>query len=172
MENVRLFWCHGSLSQPWGTKSKELADIAQSMGLTMEALDFQDLDSPDDRVVRMAEKLAAHDTPAIIAGSSMGGYVASAAARNANVIGLFLLAPAFYFPGYDVHVFSGLPESITVIHGWEDEVVPVDNSIRFAGQHRANLHILPDDHRLSASLDTIGTLFAQFLDTYMPQEQE
>lgn len=171
MENVRLIWCHGSLSQPWGTKSKGLADIAQAMGLTMEALDFQDLENPDDRVERLVAKLAEAKTPAIIAGSSMGGYVASAAAKNANVKGLFLLAPAFYFPGYDVHVFSGLPKPISVVHGWNDEVVPVENSIRFARQHKAKLHIVPDGHRLSESLDIIGTLFAEFLDTFVPQEE-
>lgn len=170
MENVRLIWCHGSLSQPWGTKSKELADIAQAMGVTMEALDFQDLENPDERVERMVAKLKEADTPAVLAGSSMGGYVASAAARHSDVAGLFLLAPAFYFKGYDVHVFSGLPEAISIIHGWDDDVVPVENSIRFAGLHKANLHLVPDGHRLSGSLDSIGTLFAHFLSSFAPGE--
>ncbi len=47
--------------------------------------------------------------------------------------------------------------------------MPVDNSIRFAGQHKANLHILPDEHRLSESVNTIGTLFAHFLDSLKTQ---
>lgn len=164
MSDVRLIWCHGSLSQPWGAKSKALADIASAAGLTMEGLDFQDLENPDDRVERLVATLQETDKPAILCGSSMGGYVAAAAARHANTLGLFLLAPAFYFQGYATHVFTGLPETITVIHGWQDDVVPVDNAIRFAKQHKAELHILPDDHRLSSSIDTLGVLFADFLD--------
>ncbi len=163
MTDAQLIWCHGSLSQPWGEKSKFLADNAKSHGLTMDAVDFQDLENPDQRVERLIAKINETDKPAILVGSSMGGYVASAAARQTNVLGLFLLAPAFYFQGYDVHVFSGMPKTISVVHGWQDDVVPVENSIRFAKLHKADLHILPDGHRLSESLETIGTLFSHFL---------
>lgn len=163
MNDIRLIWCHGSLSQPWGAKSKGLAEVAQQSGLTMDAIDFQDLDDPDLRVERLVEKLGASDSPTILVGSSMGGYVASAAAKHSNVLGLYLLAPAFYLPGYKVHVFSGLPETITVVHGWDDDVVPAENSIRFSKQHKADLHLLPDGHRLSESLPTLGVLFANFL---------
>lgn len=170
MTEATLIWCHGSLSQPWGTKSKALAEIAQNAGMTMDALDFQDLDEADSRVDRLVEHLENTSKPVILAGSSMGGYVASAAAKRVEVAGLFLLAPAFYLPGYAVHVFSNLPTAISVIHGWQDDVVPVDNSIRFAGQHRANLHLLPDGHRLSESVDTIGNLFDHFLKTLTKQD--
>jgi len=169
MTEATLIWCHGSLSQPWGTKSKTLADIALNAGLTMDALDFQDLEQADQRVERLVSTLENTTKPVILAGSSMGGYVASTAAKHIEVAGLFLLAPAFYLPGYATHVFSNLPNTISVIHGWQDDVVPVDNSIRFAGRHKANLHILPDEHRLSQSIDTIGTLFAHFLDTLTTQ---
>lgn len=168
MTDVSLIWCHGSQSQPWGEKSKSLADVAQSAGMTMDAVDFQDLENPDQRVDRLLEKIG-DSTPAILVGSSMGGYVASAAAKQANVIGLFLLAPAFYFPGYAVHVFSGLPKTISVVHGWEDDVVPVDNSIRFSKLHKADLHILADGHRLSDSIPEIGVLFAHFLENVKAQ---
>lgn len=168
--NTNLIWCHGSLSQPWGTKSKSLAHTATGLGLTMEAPDFQDLEKPDTRVERLVDHLG--DAPAILAGSSMGGYVACAAAKRVQVAGLFLLAPAFYFPGYDVHVFSNLPETVWLVHGWNDDVVPVENSIRFAGQHKANLHIIDDDHRLSASVDHINWLFGRFLETIASRNGE
>lgn len=165
MTDATLIWCHGSLSQPWGEKSKSLADIAQAAGMTMDAVDFQDLENPDQRVSRLIAKLEESGKPAILAGSSMGGYVASAAARHADILGLFLLAPAFYLPGYAMHVFSGLPKPVSVIHGWDDDVVPVENSIRFAKLHKASLHLLPDDHRLSNSLPEIGAVFSHFLAT-------
>jgi pimeloyl-ACP methyl ester carboxylesterase len=163
MPDCRLLWCHGSLSQPWGTKSLALADVAGEFGLTMEGPDFSDLADPDERVERLASILAEDDRPAILAGSSMGGYVAAAAAMQAKVPALFLLAPAFYLPGYAVHVFPALPGRVTVVHGWDDDVVPPDNAIRFARTHKATLHVLADGHRLEASIETLGILFARFL---------
>lgn len=159
-----LYWCHGSLGQPWGAKSKALSHIAEQAGLTMIAPDFRKTEAPDERVAMLAELLAESDKPAIIAGSSMGGYVAAAATARADVRGLFLLAPAFYFPGYAVHVFSSLPPAVTVVHGWTDDVVPVDNSIRFARTHRADLHVVADGHRLQKSIDPLCLLFASFLE--------
>jgi pimeloyl-ACP methyl ester carboxylesterase len=163
MTDCRLLWCHGSLSCPWGTKSTALAETAREFGLAMEGPDFSDLDAPDARVERLAAVLAEDNRPAILAGSSMGGYVAATTAMRARVAGLFLLAPAFYLPGYATHVFSGLPDPVTVIHGWDDDVVPVDNSIRFARTHKAALHVVADGHRLEGSTAALCALFARFL---------
>jgi alpha-beta hydrolase superfamily lysophospholipase len=164
-EEQCLIWCHGAQATPWGDKSRTLAATAQRFGLTMDAVDFQDLDDPDQRVERLVARLDETGKPAIVAGSSMGGYVAAAASARMNVLGLFLTAPALYLPGYALHVFSGLPATVRVVHGWADDVVPADNSIRFARQHRATLHLLNDGHRLSNSLDELGALFARFLET-------
>jgi len=163
MSDVKLIWCHGSLGQPWGTKSTALAKAAKELGLTMEAPDFRETENPDDRVTMLLDLLKDSDQPVILAGSSMGGYVTTAAAKSCEISGLFLLAPAFYLPGYDVHVFSNLPEKVTVVHGWSDEVVPVENSIRFAKGHKATLHIIDDDHRLQHSTETLCSLFTNFL---------
>lgn len=171
MNDPCLIWCHGSLATPWGNKSRSLADTARRLGLAMEALDFQDLDNADQRVGRLAARLDREDRPAILAGSSMGGYVAAAASALADVRGLFVLAPAFYLQGYAVQDFPGLPESVTVVHGWRDEVVPVSNAIRFARHHAATLHVFDDDHRLAGSLDAINALFARFLETVLTRKE-
>jgi predicted alpha/beta hydrolase family esterase len=163
MNQTRLIWCHGYLGQPWGDKSKQLAKIAENAGLNMDAIDFQDLENPDERVERLVTKLSEKAMPTILCGSSMGGYVAATTARHIPIKGLFLLAPAFYLPNYDTHVFTDLPEALTVVHGWEDDVVPVENSIRFGGLHKASLHILPDDHRLSKCIPDLCILFDGFL---------
>lgn len=163
MSNHTLIWCHGSLGKPWGTKSTALGETAKELGLTMDAPDFRDTENPDQRVDKLVDILEAADTPVILAGSSMGGYVAAAAAKRIEVQGLFLVAPAFYFPGYDVHVFSNLPSALTLVHGWSDDVVPVENSIRFAKTHKATLHIIEDDHRLQGSTEQLCSLFAGFL---------
>jgi len=165
MNNACLIWCHGAQSQPWGNKSKSLADTASAAGFSMDAINFQDMPNADDRVARLVDKLKEIGKPAILSGSSMGGYVACAAAKQADILGLFLLAPAFYLPNYDIHVFSGLPKTISVIHGWNDDVVPVESSIRFSKLHKASLHILDDGHRLENSMAAINPLFARFLET-------
>ncbi|BCS88274.1 alpha/beta hydrolase [Pseudodesulfovibrio sediminis] len=163
MSDINLIWCHGSLGEPWGTKSKALAETSAQLGLTMEAPDFRETEDPDLRVQWLLDLLEEKTGPTILAGSSMGGYVATAAAKHANVLGLFLLAPAFYFPGYDIHVFTKLPPVITVVHGWDDDVVPVEHAIRFAKGHKADLHIFDDNHRLQNSTGTLCTLFSSFL---------
>ncbi|MBI9079445.1 MAG: alpha/beta fold hydrolase [Pseudodesulfovibrio sp.] len=170
MNNACLIWCHGSQSQPWGNKSKSLADTASAAGLSMDALDFQDMPNADDRVTLLVDKVKSIGRPAILAGSSMGGYVACAASKDANILGLFLLAPAFYLPNYDRHVFSGLPKNISMVHGWNDNVIPVENSIRFSKLHKANLHILNDDHRLENSTGIINHLFVHFLKSIASRE--
>ncbi|MUM77861.1 alpha/beta fold hydrolase [Pseudodesulfovibrio sp. F-1] len=165
MTDSRLIWCHGSLAAPWGRKSTALARTAGRLGLSMEAPDFRDLDGPDQRVERLADALAQETRPVILAGSSMGGYVAAAACARSEVAALFLVAPAFFLPGYALDTFTGLPPAVTVVHGWGDEVVPVDNVLRFARRHRASLHILDDDHSLANSLERIDLLFASFLES-------
>ncbi|BDQ37360.1 hypothetical protein SYK_17200 [Pseudodesulfovibrio nedwellii] len=165
MTKPTLIWCHGSLSHPWGAKSKALAATAKELGLSMEAPDFQNIENADERVEHLVKRLKALDGPPILVGSSMGGYVAAAAARHVKTKGLFLLAPAFYLQGYALHVFTNLPKKLTVIHGWTDDVVPVDNSLRFAKTHKANLHVFNDTHRLENSTDRLCAIFNRFLIT-------
>jgi pimeloyl-ACP methyl ester carboxylesterase len=99
----------------------------------------------------------------VLAGSSMGGHVCAAAAQRLPVSGLFLLAPAFYMPGYEAHTPQSVPCPTAIVHGWHDAIVPVDNSIRWAREQGATLHVLDSDHRLQDRIDAICLLFAQFL---------
>ena len=52
---------------------------------------------------------------------------------------------------------------ITIVHGWHDDVVPVDNSIRFARQCAATLHIVDGDHRLTANIEEINAYLDRFV---------
>ncbi|WP_018125675.1 alpha/beta hydrolase [Desulfovibrio oxyclinae] len=157
-----VIWSHGAEAPPWGTKSIRLAAIANEMGFEFQAPDFTDLSSPDDRTERLAA-LIDDRQPDVLAGSSMGGYASLAAGSNKVIPGLFLLAPALYMPGYAITEFSPKASAITVIHGWRDEVVPVENSIHFASKHLTNLHIIDADHRLAGRTNDIAELFRLFL---------
>jgi fermentation-respiration switch protein FrsA (DUF1100 family) len=66
---------------------------------------------------------------------------------------------------------QGLPElrasvldcPAAVVHGWRDDVVPFEHSVRFAQAYRAALHLLESDHRLHNQIRVIQYLFEYFL---------
>ena len=89
---------------------------------------------------------------------------ASASARLEDVRGLFLIAPAFYMPGYEGLTPEPQARKVAIVHGWRDEVVPAANSVRFAAKHRATLHLIDGDHRLGDRLFEINRFFDWFLD--------
>ena len=45
-----------------------------------------------------------------------------------------------------------------------DDVVPIDNSIRYAREHRATLHAIDSDHRMTANIQDIVRFLKIFLD--------
>ena len=95
----------------------------------------------------------------------MGGHVATAAAEAVAAIGLFVLAPAYYMPG-DENLTPRAPDiPIAIVHGWHDDIVPVEHSIRFARQSAATLHVVDGDHRLTANIDEINEYLDYFITT-------
>ena len=93
----------------------------------------------------------------------MGGYVSTVASATLLPNGLFLMAPAFYLPGYGEQEPIACAGMTEIVHGWKDEVVPVENIIDFAARHSVILHLIDDDHQLIRSLDLIAEFFAAFL---------
>ena len=80
-------------------------------------------------------------------------------------VGLFLLAPALYLPGYQEHLPASLPACpIRIVHGWRDDVVPPEGSQRFAAEHRAELLLVDGDHRLTEKLPAICRYLQGFLE--------
>ena len=117
-------------------------------------------DARVDKLLSVARPFAGR---VVLAGSSMGGHVAAAAARSLNARGLFLLAPAFYMPGFEVFTPRNVGCPAVIVHGWLDDIVPVDHSIRWAHEHRATLHVLDSDHRLQDQLPSICQYLRAFL---------
>lgn len=98
----------------------------------------------------------------------MGGYVATVASMVLKPAGLFLIAPAFYMPGYPEQNPTPNAKAVSVAHGWSDDVIPAEHSIRFAQKFRTTTgmqpHLIEEDHRLSAELPFLCLLFGRFLD--------
>lgn len=158
-----VVFSHGKESGPWGSKIVRLSEVARALGIEVESLDYQGLDDPRARVAKLIAAGKGFPGPLVLVGSSLGGHVAAAAAAVLPVRGLFLLAPAFYMPGFEAHTPQAVACPVTIVHGWRDVVVPVDNSIRWAREHHAALHILDSDHRLQDRIEAIGRIFGDFL---------
>jgi pimeloyl-ACP methyl ester carboxylesterase len=156
---------HGQESGPWGTKILALADVARAAGHAVESLDYRGMADPLARARKLVAWCHAQPSPAILVGSSMGGYVALSAASEVGAAGLFLLAPALYVPGYDAIPLPPPPACrITIIHGWQDEVLPWFGSTRYGELCGARVVLVQDDHRLVADLASLCRTFRLFLD--------
>lgn len=154
-------FAHGKESGPWGSKIIRLAQVAKDYGFAVDSPDYSDLDDAGDRIERLLARQPA-GAPLVVYGSSMGGYVSAMACQALRPDALFLLAPALYLPGYPGEPAS-CPGDTVVVHGWRDNIVPCDQSLRFARERHAALHLVDDGHRLIDSLDLIARLFEQQL---------
>ena len=163
---TRPFVCfsHGQESGPWGTKIKVMAATARDMGCEVDSVDYQGIADPAERVDKLVAFGKQIAGPILLVGSSMGGHVATAAAAKVNACGLFVLAPAYYMPGYEAMTPAAPDIPVEIVHGWRDDIVPVDNSIRYAREHGATLHIVDGDHRLTANIDEITVWLARMIE--------
>lgn len=164
MTRPTVIFSHGQESGPWGTKIRAMAEVVRNLGCEADSVDYQGIADPQDRVTKLLEACRGIDNRLVLVGSSMGGYVATAAAGKLNSAGLFVLAPAFYMPEFDATTPDAPDIPILIVHGWHDDVVPVDNSIRFAQNCAATLHIVDGDHRLTDNIDDINDCLIRFID--------
>ena len=160
-----VIFSHGQESGPWGTKIRAMAERVKSLGCEVESIDYQGIADPTERVEKCIRKCADIEDKLILVGSSMGGHVATAAAERLGAAGLFVLAPAFFMEGYEDLTPEPPSMPICIVHGWHDDVVPVENSIRYARSCSATLHIVDGDHRLTANIDEINEYLRQFMNS-------
>jgi alpha/beta superfamily hydrolase len=158
-----VVFSHGQESGPWGTKIQSMAETVRNLGCRAESVDYQGIADPSERVDKLKQHCAGFTLPLLLVGSSMGGHVATAAAAQLHAVGLFVLAPAYYMEDFDVPTPPPPDIPLCIVHGWRDDVVPVDNSIRYARACHATLHIVNGDHRLTDNLDEINLYLQYFL---------
>jgi len=140
-----------------------MAELVKGLGYAADSIDYQGIADPTARVEKCVRECAEIDGDIVLVGSSMGGHVATAAAAQVGALGLFVLAPAYFMEGYE-DLTPPPPETpICIVHGWHDDIVPVDNSIRYARSCGATLHLVDGDHRLTANLEEINEYLRYFL---------
>ena len=162
---MHVVFSHGLESGPWGSKITAMAEVARRSGASVESVDYQGMREPQARVEKLSAVLAEHNRrDVVLVGSSMGGHVATAVAQDHKILGLFVLAPAFYMPGYEA-LTPSLPDCpMAIVHGWHDDVVPVGNTLRFAEAGTVTVHLVDSDHRLASALPDVCGWFGVFLE--------
>lgn len=161
-----VVFAHGKESGPWGTKITQLADVAKRRGYAVLSPDYSFTLDPQARVAHLLQLNPQASKSLVLVGSSMGGYVSAMACAALNPTALFLMAPALYFPGWDEEP-EGIPALASVVHGWRDDIVPVERGQRFAARHRAALHVIDSGHTLNDQLPLLCTLFDDLLQRAM-----
>ena len=160
-----VIFSHGQESGPWGSKIRAMSEMVREMGCAADSVDYQGIEDPTARVEKLLRECSDISDPLILVGSSMGGHVATAAAEDLGAAGLFVLAPAFYMEGFEALTPPPPSMPICIVHGWHDDIVPVESSIRYARQCSATLHLVNGNHRLTDNIDEINEYLSQFIRT-------
>ena len=164
---------HGFESGRDATKVTALAEAAHRLGWSCERPDYTDLDACRDvgelgdvparlqRLLALAVPAAARG-PLVLAGSSLGAYISALTSLHVPVAALFLMAPPIRMGQADPLDAARVPTSI--IHGWDDELIPPAHVVDWAQPRRARLLLVDDSHRLSAHVKDSADAFASLLE--------
>jgi predicted alpha/beta-hydrolase family hydrolase len=163
---------HGFESGPDATKVTALAAAAERCGWTHERPDYTDLDAKravgefGDVMARLQRLhalagAAAERGPLVLAGSSLGAWISARVSLQVPVAGLFLLAPPVRMAPAPALEAAAVPTSI--VHGWDDELIPAADVVAWAQPRRARLLLVDDSHRLSAHVAETADAFAALL---------
>lgn len=168
MPAIHVFLSHGLESGPLSTKIQALKQAAEAFpNIKAFAIDHQSTKDPATRLEQMRSAMAgenADPSHTILAGSSMGGWVCAQTSAQQPVLGCFLLAPALALPDYPQSSPHIQAQHVQIIHGWQDDVVPITPVLQLAMSQNLPTLALPDGHRLINSVPRVVTEFQQFLE--------
>lgn len=160
----KFYFFHGLESTPTGSKYQRLKEEFKDYEL--QSPDFQGMDL-EERLEK-ALRITAHETDLVIVGSSFGGLLASAlySLHPERIAALVLMAPALHRADAQAYV-ERLPtqDRIVVIHGRDDDVVPLDAVRSFLKDHLIEVVEVDDGHRLAQSQDLMVEATRRFLES-------
>lgn len=163
IEDNVVYFAHGMESGPWGTKIKALSKVAKNLGFHIESPDYTSTKEPDKRVEMLLKLNPKANKNLVLVGSSMGAYVSTVACETIKPQGLFLLAPAFYIPKFKFQEPQPNATEILIIHAWGDEIIPVEDIIRYSQKYKTPLYLVDSDHTLKSQIPLLESLFELFL---------
>ena len=159
-----ICFLHGKKTGPECDQIKILSKTALKKGYEVLSTDFTTTVDPDERLEMLLEVSPKAIKNLVLVGLSMGSYAAAVASKTLKPRGMFLLSSAFYLQGYAHQDPVPIAEYTTLVHGWNDTVVPVENAINFARKHQTELIVLNTDHFLEGAMPRIDSIFSTFLE--------
>lgn len=162
---------HGFESGPDATKVTALAEVAERLGFTHERPDYTDLDAMRQvsplgdvaaRVERLRARVGAATGPVVLAGSSLGAWISGHVSLQCEVRGLFLMAPPIRLNAQ--HPLDAAQVPTSIVHGWDDELIPADDVVAWSHKRRATLLLVDDTHRLTHHVEASAHAFAALLE--------
>jgi fermentation-respiration switch protein FrsA (DUF1100 family) len=158
-----VVFSHGQGAMPWGTKIAALAETARGEGYVVDSADYGDIDDVNRRAAILLELCKSKRGDLVLVGSSLGAYSVLQVAPALHAYGVFLMAPAIYMDELPPLKLRSADCPVTIVHGLQDDVVPIDHSVRYAREYAATLHLVPGDHRMHDRLPFLKYLFEYFL---------
>lgn len=144
-----LIFLHGLESSSGGYKARYFRQILPGIVTP----DFRG--SLDERMAALRPILRPR-SDWIIIGSSFGGLMATlyAGEKPAKVQGLILLAPALSWGAFAGQIPNPIELPVILIHGQQDELIPIDTVRSLAEKIFLDLDFRPvdDDHRLQKTV--------------------
>ena len=145
--------------------------MAEALGWSSARPDYREEDRlgyagcVPPRIARLVAAMQRRPRPLVLAGSSMGAFVSGLASLQAPCDGLFLIALPIEIPdcpqGFDAA--RGVPGML--VHGYRDDVCPVDAALAFARARGMPALLLDDGHRLANHVPDIERQFRGFLES-------
>ena len=112
------------------------------------------------RLLQLAQAAAARG-PLVLAGSSLGAWISAQVSLQVPLRGLFLMAPPITMGPLPELDAAAVP--VSIIHGWDDELIPAQAVTDWAHARRARLLLVDDGHRLSDHVEASAEAFGQLL---------
>ncbi len=162
---------HGLESSPDASKATALSRVAEALGWTQERPDYRRWDNDVNysrlgdvtgRIAHLQALATAVRGPLVLAGSSMGAFVSARVSLLVPVVGLFLMAPPTQLEGFDIRLEAARVPT-RIVHGWDDELIPASEVMRWAGVRRDTMIFVNDSHRLAAHVEFCAEEFGRLL---------
>lgn len=196
---ITVIYSHGRFGSPWyGFKIEALRPVALKMGINMISIRYPE----DMLITEMEEKLLNVikddvNVPGdlVFLSSSRGAYISTRVSKEIidyyeaeearmdddkilpkrHVLGQFLIAPAFYIkPDYypDQNPIPAANLKTSIVHGFDDNVIDCENSIKFSKLFKSQLYLVEGGHRLNSQRDRLCLLFESFLKDCVYQSKQ